>query len=189
MKKLLIIILPIIFLLFAGIIKAQDKEIVLYYSTTCSYCQMVLDDIEEYKIEESLNFTKVEINSLETATQFDNAAKACELSDNETGYPMLYVDGECFVGANLVTDELLSQAGIEVATTEDEYEQPKDDSTPITTPDTENTTVDTEKEDEKENTEVTVQYPKFSALTIIAMIIGPIAFIAFAYLMIKKLNL
>lgn len=172
-------------MLFAGIAYAQNKDIVLYYSTTCPYCKMVLNNITEYKIEESLSFKKVEINSEDTANQFASAVTKCKLTEDEVGYPMLYVDGQCYVGANVVTEELLSLAGIETVTgNNSEFETPTQDTTPVNT----NTQKDTS--DEKTTTTNTeVKYPQFSPITIIAMIIGPIAFIVFAYLMIKKLNL
>lgn len=188
MKKLLLLIVPTIFILFAGLAHAQDKDIVLYYSTTCPYCKMVLNNITEYKIEESLSFKKVEINSEDTATQFANATAACKLTESEMGYPMLYVDGQCYVGANVVTEELLSLAGIETITgNNSEFETPTQDTTPVKIVEENQQTNTDEKTTTTDSTEV--KYPQFSPITIIAMIIGPIAFIVFAYLMIKKLNL
>ncbi len=111
---------------FVQPIFAQEEPI-LFWGTTCPYCKVVKEEIVDQGLD-----TKVSINELEIYENKDNLKifqekiEICKISSNNAGVPLLFSEGECFVGVEPILTKLNKMAGVDgekiVNETEDKVE-------------------------------------------------------------------
>jgi glutaredoxin len=157
-------------------VSAQENEIIFFYSNTCPYCHDVLEVIDTYNLEESLNMELLEASQEGVRDKFYEHLELCGLGTNQAGYPTLYYNGKCSVGSNNNINVLFNLAGI---SSEQEIEE---------TEEIENTT-EVEEDEEEEREIQNIEIPRRSIWVTLAMFIGPIVMVVIAWLIIKKLNL
>ncbi len=78
----------------------REGDPIYYYGTTCPYCKVVAEWLDENKIAEKVNFTKKEVWSNQVnASELNRVAASCGLDTSTIGVPFLYAEGECLIGA------------------------------------------------------------------------------------------
>ncbi len=167
-----------------------NEGLILFYSETCGYCKQVLQVIEENNLEEILDLEMIEANEEGFKEIFAVALKDCGRDPDRGGYPTLYHNGNCSIGATNSIETLLELADA-TKTGESNQEDVLGDDTNLTDEKNE----EEEVEEERTLEEITHQEderiePVPRPFThILMIIIGPALLIALGYYMIKKLNL
>lgn len=73
--------------------------IVLFYGDTCSHCKNVEDFIVKNKVEEKVEFTRLEVfNNQSNAKILANKAKICKIDTTQIGVPFLWDGKTCIIG-------------------------------------------------------------------------------------------
>jgi len=95
---------------------AKGDGIIYFYGDGCPHCKNVADFIAQNKIEEKVNFTKVEVwdNQENRKTFAEVALSKCGYASNQIGVPFIY-DGanRCYMGDIDVIDFFKNAAGIQ----------------------------------------------------------------------------
>ncbi len=174
MKLTILTLISIILFLTNSTLTKAEENIVLFYSDTCEYSNEVFEAIEEEELDEQVEIYMVEAGEDGFNDFLRSSLEDCDLNPDRGGYPTLYHDGECSVGAPSVIASLYELADIEF-----ENEQKDDTDEERLTP------MEMEETSEAEKQEVEPR-PFYHY---ILMVLGPIGLIALGYSMIKKLNL
>jgi len=124
-KKTTIIFLAIAILVIAGVLyfaarngafdnPSQDAEgVILFYGDGCSHCADVEKYIQDNKINEKVQFTKLEVyNNQENAKKLLEKAVACGLNVNQVGIPFVWDGQKCIIGGPEVINFFKQQAGL-----------------------------------------------------------------------------
>lgn len=85
---------------------SMPEGIILFYGDGCPHCEKVDEYIADNKIEDKVDFTRLEVwYNKNNQNVLIEAAKRCNIGSNEFGVPFLYnpsmnleQDGECYVG-------------------------------------------------------------------------------------------
>jgi len=90
-----------------------EGKITYYYRDDCPHCQNILNFIEENKISEKVGFTKKELSTdAASSREFLAVVKKCGIAAEEAGVPLVYADGQCFLGEPKVMELFKKKAGI-----------------------------------------------------------------------------
>jgi glutaredoxin len=82
------------------IAELRDGDPIYYYGTTCPYCKVVQEWLDENKVSETINYTKKEVWSNQVnANELSRVAVSCGLNPTEIGVPFLFAEGQCLIGA------------------------------------------------------------------------------------------
>ncbi|MFH1366975.1 MAG: hypothetical protein ABIH38_03220 [Patescibacteria group bacterium] len=89
------------------------KEPIFFYSNDCGHCQKVEQYIADNKVDEKVEYSKVEAFSTEeNYNLFNTKAAGCQIPESQRGVPMIYENGRCYVGEIEAIDFFKSKAGI-----------------------------------------------------------------------------
>ncbi|MFA6514562.1 MAG: hypothetical protein WCT50_04740 [Patescibacteria group bacterium] len=101
-KKYLPAILIIVGLIaiFSLLAVGKGPKMVLFYGDTCPHCKIVEEFIVSNKIEERIEFRKLEVyNNQGNAQLLTQTAKKCGLDTTQgVGVPFFYTGDKCLVG-------------------------------------------------------------------------------------------
>lgn len=91
------------------------EGIILFYGDGCPHCKIVDDFIAENKIEEKINFSRLEVwYNKENQVIIAEVAEICQIASDNIGVPLLYDGaGKCYVGDVDVINFLKAQANIQ----------------------------------------------------------------------------
>lgn len=79
--------------------KVDINGIILFYGDGCSHCKLVEDFISQNKINEKVEFTRLEVfNNRDNAQILLERAQACGLNTDQVGVPFLWDGKTCVVG-------------------------------------------------------------------------------------------
>jgi hypothetical protein len=93
---------------------AQEEEILFFWGTTCPFCHVVMDEIEERGLEDELDIVMLEIyEEKDNLDLFREKVGVCGINPNQAGVPLLFTEGECFIGPDAILSKLLRLAGEE----------------------------------------------------------------------------
>lgn len=103
---IIISIILVVFLFWAlnyGFLKNNKnlipEGIIFFYGEKCFYCKNVEEFISQNKIEENIDFIKLEVwNNKENQAVLMEVAKKCGIDPNNVGIPLLYDSNKCFSG-------------------------------------------------------------------------------------------
>ena len=90
------------------------EGIILFYGEGCPHCKIVDDFIADNKIEDKVNFSRLEVwYNEENQSIIAQVAQKCGINSGEVGVPFLY-DGvsKCYVGDVDTINFFKAQAGI-----------------------------------------------------------------------------
>lgn len=90
----------------------NSKNILYFYETTCPNCKIVEEFMTQNKIEEKITLQKIEISSAANSKIFVAIAQKCNIPTTGMGVPLLYAEGNCYVGRVDVIKYLSEKAGI-----------------------------------------------------------------------------
>lgn len=75
------------------------QGIILFYGDGCPHCKIVDDFIAQNKIEDKVQFTRLEVwYNKENQVILGEVAKKCNINSSEVGVPFLYDGKNCFTG-------------------------------------------------------------------------------------------
>ena len=96
-------------------VSAEEGEVFLFWGTTCPYCHVVIEEIEEKGIDQEIEITMFEIyEDQENLELFREKIDACGVNPNMAGVPMLFVEDECFVGPDSILGKLAQLTDIDL---------------------------------------------------------------------------
>jgi hypothetical protein len=108
-----------------------EGEALLFWGTTCPYCHVVREEIGERGLDEKVEITELEIYENKGNLKiFQEKVSECKIEANKAGVPMLYSNGECFMGVNPILTKLAQLADVdlgEVGETENGVEEVSED--------------------------------------------------------------
>lgn len=77
----------------------NNDEIILFYGTTCPHCKNVEEYMAENRTEEFVKLVQKEVFDNKVNSQLlINKARACGISTDSIGVPLLWVNGQCYSG-------------------------------------------------------------------------------------------
>lgn len=80
-------------------VKLSQNKLIYFYGVTCPHCKEVSNFLQKEKIEEKLDFEKLEVYyNRDNAALMQQAAKKCGLNTNAIGVPFVYNRGKCYIG-------------------------------------------------------------------------------------------
>lgn len=83
----------------------NQNGIILFYSDDCFYCKNVEKYIEENKIEEKIEFERLEVQkNKNNAEILLEKANLCKIPNEEIGVPFLWDGKNCIVGEQPIID-------------------------------------------------------------------------------------
>jgi glutaredoxin len=99
-------------LVISALAALAKEPIVLFYGTTCPHCKNVDEWITQNNIESKLTIQHRDAWKDEhNAALLHEVASSCGLKDY--GVPLLYLDGQCYVGDVDVIEALKQKAGVQ----------------------------------------------------------------------------
>lgn len=117
MNKKIIVYILIILVVLAGAIFAysklksntpenpiETKNIILFYGDTCPHCKDLEAWMQENKIEEKVEISKLEVyNNEDNRNLLIEKAKSCGITDN-IGVPFLWTGENCLIGNDQIQE-------------------------------------------------------------------------------------
>jgi glutaredoxin len=100
MKKTLVILLFISFILVLSGCQGSDSgKIIFYYSLTCPHCKNVEKYVADNNVKAKVDFIEKEVSeNMQNATDFMNKVAKCGIKPEEAGVPLLWDGSTCLVG-------------------------------------------------------------------------------------------
>lgn len=90
---------------------AQTSNPILYWSQSCRYCLEVKEKIKQEGLDKKLEISHSNVNENEqNSKDFREKLSICKIDNS--GIPMLFVDGKCYQGVNPVMNQLRTLAGV-----------------------------------------------------------------------------
>jgi hypothetical protein len=81
------------------LVENNNDEIILFYGITCPHCKNVEEYMAENKTEEFIKLAQKEVFEDKANSQLlINKARACGISTELIGVPLLWVKGQCYSG-------------------------------------------------------------------------------------------
>jgi glutaredoxin len=91
----------------------SNETITIYYGNTCPHCKIVEEWINENNINSILNITQKEVfANVSNQPEIMDVFKICKIPANNQGVPLLYAEGNCYMGDEDVISFLKNKAGI-----------------------------------------------------------------------------
>lgn len=91
---------------------AQTSNPILYWSQSCKYCLQVKEKIVQEGLDKKIEILHYDVNENEqNSKDFREKLAICKI--NNSGIPMLFVDGKCYQGVNPVMNQLRTLAGVD----------------------------------------------------------------------------
>ena len=77
----------------------DNSPIVFFYGEECPHCKIVEEYFSENNIAEKIQFSQKEVyHNKGNASFLAEKAKDCGISESELGVPLLWNEGECYIG-------------------------------------------------------------------------------------------
>ena len=92
----------------------KQNEVILFYGDGCPHCEIVENFIDNNKINEKVTIIRLEIwNNTENRQKLETVIKICKMNQNETGIPLAYTGGKCYMGDSPVINMLKIKSGVD----------------------------------------------------------------------------
>ena len=116
-KALIITILFFAISLFISSASANQTKVLFFWGNQCPHCDKLKADIKTQGLDSLFEIEYLEIyNNEKNADLFYQKIQECEISPYSAGVPLIYIEGQCWMGSVDALEALKEKAGLDSIT-------------------------------------------------------------------------